>query len=256
MKSFIPWIGGKSQLCKSLLQRFPADDIHRYIEIFGGAAWLLFAQEKHAPLEILNDLDGNLINLYRCIQHHCGELQRELRMGGEQIPPNSRELFFDYLEQLSVRGLTDIQRAARYFYIIRVSYGADRRTYGCNKKSLINAIDRLPEIQMRLKDVVIENRDFEAIIKAYDKPKALHYLDPPYYKAEKFYDGFSPDDHARLHTALSSIKGYFMLSYNDHPDIRKLYTGFNIEPIERHNSLASKKGANAGTYSELIIMNY
>ena len=249
MKSFIPWVGGKSQLCKAVFAKFP-EKPDRYIEVFGGGGSLLFHQPKHAPLEVFNDIDGHLINLYRCIQYHCTELQRELRLGGEQIPPNSREMFLDCLAQLNVRGLTDIQRAARYFYIIRTSYGADRRTYGCNKKALTSAIDRLPEIQDRLKNVVIENKDFESLMRTYDRPNALFYLDPPYFAAEKCYDGFTPDDHKRLYSRICALKGNFVLSYNDHCSVREMYKDFNIHAVERANSLGK------GIYKELIITRH
>lgn len=255
MKSFIPWIGGKSQLCKDVYSLFPEQKPDRYIEAFGGGGSLMFYKENHAPLEVFNDIDGQLINLYRCIQYHCDELQREIRLGGNQIPPNSRELFFDYIDQMNARGLTDIQRAARYFYIIRISYGADRRTFGCNKKALESAIERLPEIQHRLKSVVIENRDFASLIKTYDRPKALFYFDPPYYQAEKYYDGFSKDDHKRLLSCIESLKGKFILSYNDHNEIRHLYKLFNIKEVVRSSPLAHKQGFSS-TYKELIITNY
>lgn len=250
MKSFIPWIGGKSQLCKTIFEQFPEKTPARYIEVFGGGGSLLFYKDKHAPLEVFNDNDGHLINLYRCIQHHSGELQRELRYGDWQTPLNSRELFFDYLNHLNTRGLTDIQRAARYFYVIRISYGADRRTFGCHKKTMDNAIERLPEIQRRLHDVVIENRDYEALMKTYDRETALFYLDPPYYKAEKHYAGFTSEDHERLHQCISRLKGHFVLSYNDHPDIRRLYGDFHIHEVTRTNPLANRAGA---CYRELII---
>jgi len=256
MKSFIPWVGGKSQLCKTVFSHFPEQKPDRYIEAFGGGGSLLFYQQKHAPLEVFNDIDGHLINLYRCVQHHCGELQRELRLGGEQVPPNSRELFFDSLEQLNMRGLTDIQRAARYFYVIRISYGADRRTFGCSKKALHSAIDRLPEIQERLKDVVIENRDFAGLIKTYDRKNALFYFDPPYFQAEQCYDGFSPSDHGRLYGCISGLKGQFVLSYNDHPEIRTLYKDFHIHEVERSSPLIHKHGAGPANYKELIITSH
>lgn len=235
---------------------FPIEPPSMYIEVFGGAGWILFSKDKHAQVEIFNDKDGHLINLYRCIQYHCEALQHELRMGGQQIPLNSRELFFDYQAQLDMRGLTDIQRAARYFYIIRASYGADRRTFGCSKKDLANAIDRLPEIQKRLQKVVIENRDFEAVIKTYNKPKALFYLDPPYYKAEAFYQGFEPEDHQRLAEALKKLKGNFVLSYNDTPEIKALYQQYKIAEVERANSLAAKTGLKGKMYKELVITNF
>jgi len=253
MNSFIPWVGGKSQLRKLISPKFPKQKPERYIEVFGGAGWMLFHKDNYAPLEVFNDIDGHLINLYRCVQYHCEELQREIRLGGEQLPPNSREMFFDYKEQLNSRGLTDIQRAARYFYIIRISYGANRREFACNKKALTSAIDRLPEIQQRLKDVVIENRDFEDLIRVYDRPKALFYLDPPYFKAEQFYDGFAHDDHLRLYNRLTTLKGKFVLSYNDAPEIRKMYEHYNVFELERSNSLSQRK---CRIYKELIITNF
>ena len=256
MNSFIPWIGGKSQLRKDILSIFPSVEIKSYIEVFGGAGWILFAKEKHALLEVFNDIDGNLVNLYRCIKHHCKELQRELKLCENHIPINSREMFLDYQEQMATRGFTDIQRAAMYFYLIRVSYGADHRTFGCNKKTLLTAIDRLPEIQKRLQNVVVENQDFEKIMKTYNRSGSLFYLDPPYYNAEKYYQGFSPDDHLRLFECIKKLKGYFILSYNDDMNIRNIYNKFSIKEVERSNSLAAKKGGVTPTYKELIITNF
>ncbi len=251
MNSFIAWIGGKKLLRKSIIERFPNEnEIDRYIEVFGGAGWVLFGKEPSKHLEVFNDIDSDLINLYRCIKYHCEALQKEL-----DWLLISREQFFDSKSQLDTRGLTDIQRAARYFLIIKISFGADRRTFGTNKKNLVNTIEYLPEIRERLKNVVIENRDFETLIKVYDRAKALFYLDPPYHGTEKYYDsGFGLEDHKRLNALLKGIKGKFILSYNDDELIRELYSGFHIERISRNNNLTNKK--DAGEYKELIIKNF
>ncbi len=250
MNSFIAWIGGKRLLRKEIIKRFPEDGFSRYIEVFGGAGWVLFEKQQGTELEIFNDIDGNLINLYRCIKYHCGELQREL--GCSLI---SREEFFSGKAQLEAGGLTDIQRAARYFYLIKISFGADRKTFGTNRKNLINAIDYLPEIRDRLKNVVIENRDFETLIHVYDREKALFYIDPPYHGTEKYYEGgFSEEDHERLAKTLSEIRGRFLLSYNDDPYVRELYKDYHVEEISRNSSLTNK--GTAGDFKELIIRNY
>ena len=204
MNSFIAWIGGKRLLRKAIIERFPEEGFDRYIEVFGGAGWVLFGKEVGKELEVFNDADSNLINLYRCIKYHCEELQKELNWLAI-----SREQFFDNKSQLNARGLTDIQRAARYFHIIKVSFGADRKTFGTNKKNLTNSIEYLAEVQERLKNVVIENRDFESLIRVYDRPGALFYLDPPYHGTEKYYEGgFSHDDHIRLKTVLDGIYSF------------------------------------------------
>lgn len=256
MNSFIPWVGGKSQLRNTIYTLFPEKRPELYVEVFGGAGWVLFGKEQHSLVEVFNDKDGHLINLYRCIQNHCEELQREILKGGAEYSFNSKELFDDYLAQLNIRGLTDIQRAARYFYLIRISYGARKETYCCHKRSMNSATARLPEIQERLKNVVIENRDFEKLIKTYNRSGALFYIDPPYYNAEGFYQGFCPDDHLRLLKCVEKIKGKFILSYNDVDEIRSLYKGYNIVTTERQNSLAAKNGPGLAKYKELIITNY
>lgn len=111
INSPIPRIGGKRLLRNKICDMFPnLDQFNRYIEVFGGGGWVLFSKEKQADLEIYNDADGELVNLMRCIKYHCSELQREI--DGFY---NSREIFQDVSQQLSCRGFTDIQRAARYF---------------------------------------------------------------------------------------------------------------------------------------------
>ena len=103
--------------------------------------------------------------------------------------------------------------------------------------------------------VVIENLDFERLIRNYDRDSALFYLDPPYYDAEKYYpDRFNPEDHDRLHNVLIQIKGRFVLSYNDCPEIRGLYNKYNMIQVDRSDNLAVRAGARR--YHELIITNY
>ena len=121
------------------------------------------------------------MNLFRCAKYHCEELQREI--SGYF---NSREMFEDIKERIKMRGFTDIQRAAMFFVQIKISYGANLRTFGCNNRN--PAPDYLTEVEKRLEQVVIENKDFENLIKVYDRPKALFYCDPPYHKTENYYN--------------------------------------------------------------------
>lgn len=251
MNSFFGWIGGKKLLRKEIVGRFPKE-FDRYIEVFGGAGWVLFYKEKHADLEVYNDANSDLVNLFRCVKYHCAELLREL-----SFSLNSREFFMDFREQYNVRGLTDIQRAARFFMLLKTSYGSDVRSYGCVKKDISNAIQYLNDIEKRLLKVVIENKDFEGLIKVYDKHDALFYLDPPYYGTEKYYQAsFNSEDHIRLFNALKGIKGKFILSYNDCEFIRDLYKDYIIEELERNHNLRSRCSESDKRYKELIIRNY
>lgn len=116
--------------------------------------------------------------------------------------------------------------------------------------------DYLEKVRERLRGVNIENKDFADLIKVYDRPTALFYLDPPYVNTEKYYDSpFSAQDHHRLREVLSQVKGRFILSYNDHPLIRELYADYRIEGITRTTTLAGK-GNNQTQYAELIIRNF
>lgn len=187
MRSFIPWIGGKSQLAKRIISEFPTD-FERYIEVFGGGASVLFASDKHAPMEVYNDANGQLVNLFRCLKYHRGELQKEIR-------------------------------------------------YYLNSR--------------RLDRVLIEHKDFEELIKQYDRPNALFYCDPPYHTTEKHYsERFSETDHYRLNTVLKALKGRFILSYNDDDFVRELYKDFDIKAVERQNNLSK------GSFKEVIIKNF
>ena len=248
MNSFIKWIGGKKNLKNKIIQEFPAD-IERYIEVFGGAGWVLFDRQRYAEIEVFNDINGDLINLYRCVKYHASAVQEEL-----SYIANSRELFFDYAEQMNVRGFTDVQRAARYFILINCSFGANRKSFSTGRGiDLAKKLESLSEIQERLKRVTIENRDFENLIKIYDREKALFYCDPPYYKAESYYDvDFGYEDHIRLFKALSCIKGRFVLSYNADNFIEDLYKDFDIIHVTRQNQLKT----NNPEYREVIIKNF
>lgn len=245
MKSPIPWIGGKTLLRKKILDVFPPQESYnRFIDVFGGGGSILFAKDKHAALEVYNDANSGLVNFFRCLKYHREELQKEIR-----YYLNSREMFFDCKENIEMRGLTDIQRAAMFYVLLKTSYGADGRSFGCVKSRLDTG--NFDDIEKRLDGVVIENKDFKNLIKVYDREKALFYCDPPYHKTERHYEvKFTEADHERLCAVLHGIKGRFVLSYNDDEYIRNLYSDCKIQAISRNNNLSS------GEFKEVIITNF
>lgn len=252
MDSFMAWVGGKKLLRNEIVNRFPKD-FKRYVEVFGGAGWVLFHKECNGEMEVYNDINSDLVNLFKCVKHHPEALQQEM-----DYLLNARQIFQDYRSQMLAEGLTDIQRAVRYLYIIRASYGAKLETYGIKTRNMAN-VKNLDGIKERLARVVIENKGFEELISAHDKTDTFFYLDPPYYGTEKMYDTgsfvFNEEQHRRLRDMLASIKGKFLLSYNDDVFIRELYQNFKIEEVSRNNNLAVRVGANK-MYNELIIRNY
>ena len=253
MNSFTPWIGGKKLLRKEIHNNFPTGNtFDRYIEVFGGAGWLLFYRDKHAPFEVYNDINGELVNLFRCVKAHPQEMVREI-----DFNLISRERFCFHKNQ-KVDDLTDIQRAGRFLYLIKYSFCANINTFGA-KTCPLPSEKLLEQIAKRLERVIIENNSYEKIIKQYDRTNSLFYCDPPYYKRENFYNTneiyFTQNDHEKLRDSLTNIKGYFILSYNDDEYLRSLYEGFKIKEVTRGNNMTAQTGKQK-KFKELIITNY
>ena len=164
MDSFMTWIGGKKALRGKIVEQFPEPGTYgRYIEVFGGAGWVLFSSDSHAKMEVYNDVNGNLVNLFRCIKYHPDAVQNEL-----QYILISREQFYDAREQIDTRGMTDIQRAARFFILIKESFGADVRSFGLRPRDMDKAKDYLLQASWGTA------YDAEEIVRAYRNKAKCH----------------------------------------------------------------------------------
>ena len=254
INSFMAWVGGKKALRDEILARFPRN-YKRYIEVVGGAGWVLFHKPPGNDFEVFNDFNGNLVNLYRCVREQPEALRNELR-----YMLNSR-LDFEYMKGMlhSRAVLPDVRRAAYYYALIRYSYAAGTSTFGSQPHAMWNNFPLIESAAGRLQKVVIENKDCVKLIRQYDRPESFFYCDPPYYNADQYYEAVSSDgfDHAGLADALLGIKGKFLLSYNDCPEIRALYDrpGIVVEGISRLSNIAQRY-ENGKQYPELLISNY
>lgn len=168
MNSFMSWVGGKKALRDEIVLRFPPT-YSRYIEVFGGGGWVLFHKSPGKEMEVYNDFNPNLANLFRCVRDHPNELCDELR-----YTLNSR-LDFDYVREMlhTKTELPDIRRAAYFYQIIRESYASGLDSFGAQPHSMWNNFPLIHDACGRLQKVVIENKDFEKLIKQYDRPEAL-----------------------------------------------------------------------------------
>lgn len=129
--------------------------------------------------------------------------------------------------------------------------------YGASAKDLERTVRYFEKISHRLRMVKIERRSFDQVILQYDKPGALIYADPPYHGTEDYYNGpFGDPEHQHLRQLLGRIQGRFLLSYNDDPYIRELYSGFTIEELSRQHSLKARYNDGGQPYRELLIRNY
>lgn len=253
LKSPLAWLGGKSRLADRIIERMP--DHQTYCEVFAGAAWVLF-KKPESKVEIINDINADLTNLYRCVKHHLGELVAQFRW-----MLVSRDEFDRFLKT-PADTLTDIQRAARFFYLAKSSFGARivRPTYGISatgapRLNLLRIEEDLSEAHLRLARVFIENKPYDQVIQRFDKPGTLFYVDPPYWDCESDYgEGlFSREDFGRLAGLLDGLKGRFILSLNDAPGVRETFANFNIEAVKTRYSISGAKKQEA---AEVLISNF
>ena len=285
MNSIISWVGGKKALRDLIYQKMPKE-FGRYIEVFGGGGWVLFGRTPDAAMEVYNDFNSDLANLFRCVRDQPMAFLKELGF----LPLNGRDEFFvlrKFLEQeeftdafmrqelelaqrelmpvqfdeikailLERAEMNDIRRAAAFFKVIRYSYGSGCTSYGCQPFDIRKTFDLIWQGSRRLKDTVIENKDFEELIKQYDRENAFIYCDPPYYLTEGHYAvEFRREDHFRLRDTLKGCQGKFLVSYNDCEFIRELYQDFRIETVSRLNNLAQRYDSGC-EYAEVLISNY
>lgn len=254
MKSFLAYLGGKSLLTNKIIPKIPEHTC--YCEVFAGAAWLLFKKEE-SQVEIINDINTDLVTLYRVVKHHLTEFVRYLNW----ILVSRDEFARFKIEE--PESLTDIQRAVRFYYLLRSGYGGkvSKPSFNINTTrrsgfNLLRLEEELSAVYLRLSRVYIENKPYQKLIEQFDKPHTFFYLDPPYFGFENCYGNgiFSRADFTVLRDLLAEIEGKFIMSINNTPEIRQIFTQFNIEMVATTYTAAG--GNKRVPVKELLIKNY
>lgn len=245
------YIGGKNRLAKQIIALLP--EHQTYVEAFAGGAQVFFHKEP-SKVEVLNDLDFEIVNFFRVCQHHYEELIRYLN-----YCLMSRR-WYELLASEKPDALTDIQRAGRFFYLQKNSFGGlilkQHYHYAVIQRPNYNP-RRIPEVikaaHERLQAVQIESLPYEQILERYDRPTTLFYLDPPYWQRKLYKFNFSTDDFVDLERRLHAVQGRFILSLDDSPEVRKLFGEWRVKPIEIAYTAQTRVGKR---YSELLILNF
>lgn len=247
---------------------------------------MLLGKPTIDAFEVYNDFDRNLVNLFRCMKVRPMAVIRELGF----CNLNSRDdfdvirKFFEHAifsdeylaEELELTEIMlppaqakelkelrlrieqdyDVRKAAMYLKLQRYSYSSSGKSFASQPFDIRKLFSLIQQLESRMANVIVENQDFERLIRHYDREDALFYLDPPYFSTEDMYPGgFGMDDHKRLRDLLRNIKGRFLLSYNDCPEIRELYKDFEIFDFTRTHSMAQRYEAGK-EFKELLIANY
>lgn len=250
-----PYLGGKFRLSKRIINKIEQVPHKIYAEPFVGMGGIFLRRTQTPKAEAINDINGELVNLYRIVQKFPEELCRsiELRLAARQE--------FERLRKIPPETLTDIERAVRFLYLQNLSFGgkvADQ-AFGVSigrpaRFNFVKMQERIRAVAERLASVTIERLDFEKFITRYDTKDTLFYLDPPYWGNETDYGKgiFCRSDFERLCDCLTGIKGRFILSLNDTPQVRDLFKDFTIEQVDVTYSISKTGCCNR---SEVIISN-
>jgi DNA adenine methylase len=224
----IPWIGGKRRLAETLIPNFPPHKC--YVEVFAGGAALYFMRQP-AEVEVINDVNGELINLYRVVKNHLEEFVRQFKYA-----LSSRDVY-KWLQDTPPHTLTDIQRAARFFYLQQHAFGGkvDGQNWGTATTAppinLLRIEENLSAAHLRLASAYIENMDWLKLMHKYDRPHTFFYLDPPYWETEGYGVDFGIEQYEKMAEFMRSMQGKAIVSLNDHPDIRRIFADFQIDTV-------------------------
>ncbi|MDS0525446.1 DNA adenine methylase [Clostridium sp. SHJSY1] len=250
LKPPITRMGGKSKLRKTIIEMIPEHTC--YVELFFGAGWVYFGKET-SKVEVINDIDKELINLFKMIKYHAPEIERQL-----EYEFSGRDVFEEY-KNCTLEYLTEIHRAVRFLYLITQSFAGKGGTYGYGTTSKpapqIFYKNVLRELKERLRNTYVENLSFDKIIEKYDRQHSFFFCDPPYFQTAGYGNVFGEKEHLLLKDKLENLKGKFLLTINDTKKVREWYKEFNIKEVEVNYSV-SRKASARGKYKELIITNY
>lgn len=250
------YIGGKKNLARRLVARINAVPHETYAEVFVGMGGVFLRRDHRPKCEIINDYSEDVSTFFRVLQHHYAAFMDMLRF---QV---SSRAGFEKLAAMAPASLTDMQRSARFLYLQKLAFGGkvSGRNFGVSlgrpaRFDVTKLGPELADLAERLAGVTIERLDWSEFIRRYDRESTLFYLDPPYYGCEGDYgkELFSRDQFAAMAEQLRTIKGRFILSLNDRPEVRDIFAGFAIEGAKVRYSVGGV--ANSQIAGEVIISN-
>lgn len=245
-KPILRWPGGKTRALKHILPRLRPHTT--YVEGFAGGLAVLLAKEP-SKAEIVNDLNGELVNLYRYAQFHLDALVAEV-----EWTLNSRSTLADLVKQ---PGLTGLQHAARYLLRNRMSFGGGGQNFAVTKQaqpSRANVLAALRDFSSRLDKVAVENLPYERLCALYDSPQTCWFLDPPYSTGKvDAYDLWTQDQMTRFAGVVQELAGGWVVTINDCLHNRQLFSRHDITPIVTSSQAVNRRLKPEATFGELVI---
>ncbi len=251
-----PYLGGKRRLAATVIERLRQVPHAAYVEPFVGMGGVFLRRPWRTRSEVINDLNRDVATLFRMLQRHFVAFMDMLRW---QMTSRAE---FERLVAARAETLTDLERAARFLYLQRTAFGG--KVVGQNFGTTPGGPGRfdvtrlgpiLEAVHERLSCVVVECLPWAELLRRYDREGTLFYLDPPYWGHEADYGAgrFARDDFEQLAEALAGLRGRFLLSLNDVPEVRRCFRRFAIEGVSTTYSIAGGAGAGRGMVREVLI---
>ncbi|MFZ5559392.1 MAG: DNA adenine methylase, partial [Patescibacteria group bacterium] len=222
---------------------------------------VFFAKKRKCQIEVLNDINENIYTFFKVLRNQNEEFKAYI----ENIP-YSHQIHKEYLGKYRKNNYqSQIEQAAVFWYLANVGFGGTihggfgrRRNSTSHPATIKNRVNNILSFRDRLRDVYLENCDFQKVIKRYDSKDTLFYVDPPYVSMEHYYKiNFGIEDHERLSQILNAVLGKVVLSYYPHELLDKLYVDWHRTEIPSFKSSYYVKDMKKRPRStELVLTNY
>ena len=257
MKTPITYYGGKLSLLPKILPLIPKHDL--YCEPFIGGAAVFFAKQK-SKVEIINDINGEIVNFYKVLQNDFNALQKEIK-----TTLHSRDLHRRAQVIYSNPDMFDnIKRAWAVWVLANMSFDNTLNTSfsrsadgKISHKIAVKRNDFTESLCQRISGVQIECRDALKVIEMNDTTESFFYVDPPYVGAyQGHYDGYTQEDFDALISLLSRIKGKFLLSSYRNESLTQAVSFNNWYQIELKINTNPTASTKSRTKIEVLTANY
>jgi DNA adenine methylase len=227
-RPIIPRVGGKFYSYKKIVSMMPDLRNKFYVEPFVGGGSIFFNKPK-ARVEVINDFDEEMVNLYRVAQLRPIEL-------------SDKKYTQEDLDTIFKSTTTDAEeRAINTQLKMRLTFAGRNKKLTSRAVSIPNTNKNQVKIHEKLRDTIIENEDYKIIINKYDSPNTFFFLDPPYEDSKRTTNTYNSIDLKKLRDMLLTIKGDFMMTINDSKNVRKLFKDFDITTFTTKYTTCIKK---------------
>jgi len=261
----IAYVGAKKVQSKWIGSYIPID-IKTYVEPFSGMFWayLMNPGLAHCSTIVYNDFNKFNVNIWTCVHQDTSKFIESLKPFKHNDKEVLKVLKKKYLKGVVEFEVPDFQVAAEYAYILMYSFSGDISGGVVNKKNdcIAGLIKKITNEKMsrQIHNIThILNDDCVNIIKQFDSPESLLYVDPPYWKTENLYGfhDFGRDDHYRLADVLKNCKSRWILSYYDFPELEEIYPSDKyIYTRKEYTKSSSDQRGHKPKAIEVLIMNY